>query len=78
MWQYVECANEGIADNFQQFKSQVSGGLSLCHEIKIIEIIAWVIAVVSVLATIPVVMTVIKRKKNQKQSQAPRKTESTV
>lgn len=67
MWGYVECENEGIANDFDQFKSQVSGGLSECHEIKIIEIIAWCIAAVSVLATIPVVMTAMQRKKNQRQ-----------
>lgn len=63
MWGYVECANEGVADDFGEFKSQIMGGLSECHEIKIIEILAWAIAAVSILATIPVVMTAMKRKK---------------
>lgn len=65
MWGYVECENEGIANDFDQFKSQVSGGLSECHEIKIIEIIAWSIAGVSILATIPVVMARSRQKKEQ-------------
>jgi len=34
-----------------------------CHELKIIEIIAWVLAGVSVLATIPVLMNATKRRK---------------
>jgi len=66
MWTYVECANAGIADSFGEFKSQLEGGLTLCHEIKTIEIIAWVIAGVSVIATIPVIMTYMKRKKTEK------------
>lgn len=65
MWGYVECENEGIANDFDQFKSQVSGGLSECHEIKIIEILAWSIAAVSILATIPVVMTRSRQKKQE-------------
>lgn len=61
----MECANEGIANNFEQFKSQVEGGLSLCHEIKIIEIIAWAIAGFSILATIPVVKIYLQRRKDR-------------
>ncbi len=73
MWTYVECQNEGIADSFTEFKSQVEGGLSLCHEIKTIEIIAWVIAGVSVIATIPVIMTYMRRKRTEK-SGGPKNT----
>lgn len=65
MWGYVECQNNGIANSFDEFKSQVEGGLSLCHEIKIIEIIAWTIAGFSVLATIPVVKTYLQRRKDR-------------
>jgi hypothetical protein len=43
----------------------IRGGLTECHELKIIEIIAWVIAGVSVIATIPVVMNAMKRRKRQ-------------
>ncbi len=67
IWQYVECQNNGIANSFDEFKSQVAGGLSLCHEIKIIEIIAWVIAGVSVIAAIPVVLTCFKARKAKRQ-----------
>lgn len=70
MWGYVECANAGIADSFDEFKSQVEGGLSLCHEVKIIEIIAWVIAGLSVVATIPVVKTYLKRRKDKREKMA--------
>jgi hypothetical protein len=66
MWTYVECQNEGIATSFAQFKSQISGGLSLCHEIKTIEIIAWVLAGVSVLALIPAIMVYMKRRKEKR------------
>ncbi|KAF3764398.1 hypothetical protein M406DRAFT_71056 [Cryphonectria parasitica EP155] len=79
IWGYVECANAGIPDNLTEFKSQVSGGLSLCHEIKIIEIIAWVIAAVSVLATIPVVKTYMERRRSRlqdKKNRANRKRSS--
>lgn len=72
MWGYVECANTGIADSFTEFKSQVEGGLSLCHEVKIIEIIAWVIAGMSVLGTIPVVKEYIQRRKSRRQAGARR------
>lgn len=65
IWGYVECANAGVPDDFGQFKSQVEGGLSLCHEIKIIEIVAWCIAGVSVLATIPVVKIYLERRRNK-------------
>lgn len=43
----------------------IRSGLTECHELKIIEIIAWVLAAVSVLATIPVVMEAMKRKKSR-------------
>jgi len=68
MWTYVECANEGIPDNTQELKSQLAGGLSLCHEIKTIEIIAWCIAAVSIIAAIPLTMTYIKDKKSKQDS----------
>jgi len=55
MWGYVQCGGVGALE----------GGLNECHEIKIIEIIAWVIAGVSVLASIPVVMNAMKRRKRQ-------------
>jgi len=74
MWTYVECQNEGIANSFDEFKSQVAGGLSLCHEIKIIEIVAWVIAGVSVLGTIPVIRTYLKRRKTAR----PRRSDNTA
>jgi hypothetical protein len=41
------------------------GGMTECHELKIIEIIAWVVAGVSVLAAIPVLMNVTKTRKAQ-------------
>ncbi|KAF8856638.1 hypothetical protein BDZ45DRAFT_624935 [Acephala macrosclerotiorum] len=56
MWGVIIC-NQGVG--------HVRGGLTECHELKIIEIIAWVLAGVSVLATIPVVMNAIKRRKRQ-------------
>lgn len=65
MWGYVECENSGIANDFGQFKSQIMGGLSECHEIKIIEILAWTIAAVSMAATVPVTMSAFKRKKRE-------------
>jgi hypothetical protein len=63
MWGYVECENAGVVKSTEDLKSRVQGGLSLCHEIKIIEIVAWVIAGVNVLATVPVVMTWMKTRK---------------
>ncbi|RDW65371.1 hypothetical protein BP5796_10063 [Coleophoma crateriformis] len=61
MWGVINC-NQGIGG--------IKGGLTKCHELKIIEIIAWVLAVVSVVAAIPVVMNAMKRRKRQ----AERKT----
>ncbi len=72
LWQYVECQNNGIPDNFDQFKSQVSGGLSLCHEIKIIEIIAWIIAALSVVAAIPVVKVYLELRREQPRTRRTR------
>lgn len=56
MWGTIKC-NQGIG--------KPKGGLTECHELRIIEIIAWVLAGVSVLATIPVVMNAGKRRKRQ-------------
>lgn len=79
MWGYVECANAGIPDSIQEAESQIEGGLTLCHEVKIIEIIAWVIAGVSVLATIPVVKTYMRRRKDKLQKkQQPREKNEMV
>ena len=58
MWGYKECGGVG------GFK----GGLNECHEIKIIEIIAWVIAGISIVATVPVLMDALKRRKRQAQA----------
>ena len=55
MWGYKEC------NGTEHFKN----GVSECHEIKIIEILAWVIAAVSVVATVPVVMFALARRKRQ-------------
>jgi len=60
MWGYKECGGVGPA----------KGGLNECHEIKIIEILAWVIAGVSVLATIPVVMIAMKDHKHGRKSRS--------
>lgn len=70
MWGYVECENAGVASSLAEFESQVEGGLSLCHEIKIIEIIAWVIAGLSVVATVPVVKTYLQRRRSRRQGRA--------
>ncbi len=55
MYGYKECGGIGTFD----------GKINECHEIKIIEILAWTIAGVSVIATIPVVMNAMKRRKRQ-------------
>lgn len=55
MWGYKEC------NGIEHFKN----GVSECHEIKIIEILAWVIAGISVVATVPVVMFALARRKRQ-------------
>lgn len=63
MWGVIDC-NEGV--------KEIRDGLSECHELKIIEILAWVLAGVSILATVPVVINAIKRRKKQ----AERKTDT--
>jgi len=63
MWGTIIC-NQGMG--------RIKGGLTECHELKIIEIIAWVLAGVSVLACIPVLMQAGKRRKRQ----AERKTQT--
>lgn len=81
MWGYMECANAGLPSSLVEFKSQVAGGITLCHEIKTIEIIAWCIAGVSVVATIPVVKTWMDRRKASRQAKtqhAREKVESHV
>jgi hypothetical protein len=56
MWGVIVC-NQGIG--------RIKGGLTECHELKIIEIIAWVLAGVSVLACGPVLYNAMKRRKTQ-------------
>ncbi|TVY75602.1 hypothetical protein LSUE1_G008012, partial [Lachnellula suecica] len=56
MWGVIIC-NQGVG--------HLRGGLTECHELKVIEIIAWVLAGVSVLATIPVVRNAMKRRKRE-------------
>jgi hypothetical protein len=56
MWGVILC-KQGVG--------QIRGGLTECHELKIIEIIAWVLAGLSVIATIPVVLDAGRRRKRQ-------------
>jgi len=56
MWGVIIC-NQGVG--------HIRGGLTECHELKIIEIIAWVLATVSVIATVPVAKNAMKRRKMQ-------------
>jgi len=72
MWGYIECQNTGVADDLDMLKGQLAGGLSECHELKMIEIIAWVLAGVSVLATIPVVLNRMKQRKARASSDKTR------
>jgi len=53
MWGYFECGGVG----------KLEGGINTCHEVKIVEIIAWVLAGISIVATVPVVRSSIKRRK---------------
>jgi heme/copper-type cytochrome/quinol oxidase subunit 2 len=55
LWGYIECGGVG----------RLQGGLNECHELKIIEILAWVLAAVSILATVPVISNSMKRYKNK-------------
>jgi hypothetical protein len=57
MWGIIMC-NQGVG--------HIRGGLTECHELKIIEIVAWVLAAVSVLATIPVVMDALNKRNANK------------
>lgn len=61
MWGIILC-RQGVGP--------IKGGLTECHELKIIEIIAWVLAGLSVIATIPVLMDASTKRK----AQAERKT----
>ncbi|PVF92889.1 hypothetical protein CPB86DRAFT_790696 [Serendipita vermifera] len=56
--EYVECGGVG----------PVKGGISECHELKAIEIIAWIIAASSILITIPIVMGAMRRQKHKVES----------
>lgn len=56
MWGVIIC-NQGVGP--------LRGGLTECHELKIIEILAWVLAGVSVMAAVPVLMNAYKRRKRQ-------------
>lgn len=58
MWGIIIC-KQGVGG--------IKGGLTECHELKIIEIIAWVLATVGVLATIPVVMNASKKRNHNAQ-----------
>lgn len=54
MWGVIIC-NQGLGSP--------KGGMTECHELKVIEIIAWVLAGVSVLATIMVLWQAFQRRK---------------
>jgi len=54
---YLECGGIGSA----------VGGLNECHELKIIEILSWLIAALSVLAAVPIMMRAVKRRSRQAQ-----------
>lgn len=57
MWGIIIC-NQGVG--------RIKGGLTECHELKVIEIIAWVLAGVSVLATIMVLWQALQRRRSKK------------
>jgi hypothetical protein len=58
MWDVIICS-QGVG--------RIKGELTECHELKIIEIIAWVLAGISVLSCIPVLMQAWRRRKRQEQ-----------
>jgi hypothetical protein len=51
----IECGGVG----------QVKGGLNECHELKIIEILSWVLAGMSIVSAVPVVMRAMAQRKRQ-------------
>jgi hypothetical protein len=65
---YVECGGVGSP----------KGGLSECHELKIIEILSWIIGFFSLLSTIPFVMRSMKHRKNQAKRKINEKSSTTV
>lgn len=54
---YIECGGVG----------GVKGGLSECHELKIIEILSWITAASSIIITVPIVMSALKKQKEKAQ-----------
>ncbi|KAJ7859347.1 hypothetical protein B0H14DRAFT_2747047 [Mycena olivaceomarginata] len=51
----IECGGVG----------RIAGGLNECHELKIIEILSWVLAAVSIVAAVPVVMRAMADRKRR-------------
>ncbi|KAJ7446568.1 hypothetical protein FB451DRAFT_1537470 [Mycena latifolia] len=49
----IECGGVG----------EVKGGLNECHELKIIEILSWVLAAMSIISSVPVVMRAMAERK---------------
>jgi len=78
MWGYVECANSGVANSVHDLKENIKGGLSECHEIKIIEILAWTIAGISIVATVPITLAALKKRKEQREMKKNGGTRSAV
>jgi hypothetical protein len=51
----IECGGVGTA----------KGGLNECHELKIIEILSWVLAAMSIISSVPVVMRALDERKDK-------------
>ncbi len=68
MYGYFECGGVGKA----------KGGINECHTTKIVEIIAWVLAAISVIATGPQVWAGIKKMKAKRAGRVSEKHTSHV
>jgi hypothetical protein len=51
----IECGGVG----------KIAGGLSECHELKIIEVLSWVLAGMSIVSAVPVVLRAMKVRKEK-------------
>lgn len=56
----IECGGVG----------RLKGGLSECHELKIIEVLSWVLAAVSIVSAVPIIARAWKRRKEQMRRKA--------
>ena len=54
-----------MAVNTANAKSTATHGISECHELKIIEILSWILGALNIVITVPIVMGAMRKRKDR-------------